>query len=273
MPGCRHAFGTFPRGRNHWSRQGPLNYNFNTVIDFNGVKTLVASVSREDNKRVRRGKIFSVARSIIHSDGVEGLSLRGLAEQAGVTVPTLYNLIGSRGAILSALCEDALDELDKRLQDVGAQNSGLAQAEAIVVISVELFTSDPKTFRAVFEALEQLTSPRGTTPRAARALARCASLQVNACRTARANGDLCGTLDPRLLGEQILALYRMAMRRWVVREIDGPAFMQHALFGLFTCLLADASPRAASILRGRLKSIQKQLLQEPSTMRSVARSK
>jgi AcrR family transcriptional regulator len=58
---------------------------------------------RERNKSQRRGAIVEAARRLMHDSGNTGFSIRSLAEQAGVSLATLYNLFGSKQAILVAL--------------------------------------------------------------------------------------------------------------------------------------------------------------------------
>jgi AcrR family transcriptional regulator len=214
---------------------------------------------RRRNMDLRRNRILMAARRAIARDGLESMTVRSLAAEAGVTVPTIYNLVGSREDVLASICEAALDELDRRLEAEAGPSRGLSRAEAVVSVSADLFLAEPETYRAVFRAIERQTLQAGMDPRGARSLKRCADLQAQACREAREDGDLAGLLDPELLGEQVLGLYRIALRRWEIGEIDGGAFRRQALYGLFVCLLADATPRAANEIRSRILGLQDQL--------------
>ena len=49
------------------------------------------STLRERNMADRRRRILAAAREIIATRGFDGLAMRGLAEQAGVAVKTLYS--------------------------------------------------------------------------------------------------------------------------------------------------------------------------------------
>ena len=64
--------------------------------------TDVVSTLRDTNMRKRRERILHAARTLIATDGFEALNVRALAAAAGVTVPTLYNLIGRKEAIVVA---------------------------------------------------------------------------------------------------------------------------------------------------------------------------
>ena len=51
----------------------------------------------------RRDRILDAARELISDQGYEHLTMRTLAEASGVTVPTIYNLIGNKDAVLGAI--------------------------------------------------------------------------------------------------------------------------------------------------------------------------
>ena len=50
----------------------------------------------------RRDRILEAARELISKHGSGHLTMRSLAEASGVTVPTIYNLIGNKDAVLGA---------------------------------------------------------------------------------------------------------------------------------------------------------------------------
>lgn len=62
---------------------------------------------REKNKAARIARIVAAAREMIRESGDVGLAMRSLAERSDVSLMTLYNLIGSRQAVLlQILVED-----------------------------------------------------------------------------------------------------------------------------------------------------------------------
>ena len=54
----------------------------------------------------RRQRILAAARAIVAKRGYEALTMRELAQASRVTVPTLYNLIGGKEAVLAAAVEE-----------------------------------------------------------------------------------------------------------------------------------------------------------------------
>ncbi|MGE4607774.1 MAG: helix-turn-helix domain-containing protein, partial [Myxococcota bacterium] len=57
---------------------------------------------RTEQKAERRERILGSAREMIGARGYESLTMRDLARTARVTVPTIYNLIGGKEAVLFA---------------------------------------------------------------------------------------------------------------------------------------------------------------------------
>ncbi len=61
---------------------------------------------REAGKAERRARIIQAARDLLQETGAADLSMRTLAERAGVSPATPYNLFGSKRAILVSVLED-----------------------------------------------------------------------------------------------------------------------------------------------------------------------
>ena len=63
---------------------------------------------------LRRQRILAAARTTLARDGFDALTVRSLAEQAGITVPTIYNLVGSKDDLLRQLIEGLLNRCERR---------------------------------------------------------------------------------------------------------------------------------------------------------------
>ena len=68
---------------------------------------------REEGKNRRRDKI--TAGSILDQSGESGFRMRALAEEAGVSIATPYNLFGSKRAILAAVMDADLSRFKETL--------------------------------------------------------------------------------------------------------------------------------------------------------------
>lgn len=194
---------------------------------------------REFNMAKRRRRILAEARLLITRGGIEALNLRALAAAADVTVPTIYNLIGKKEALVIALFTDALAEIEQRVRSA-AHGSALEVTEAVVAESTGLFAEDENYFRSAFIALEHLDQTQAHHAAAERVYAwgcRMITSGLNACRDA---GLIAGRIPAALLGDQILRGYRSSCRAWACGQLSIEEFRASALSDVYTCLAADA---------------------------------
>jgi AcrR family transcriptional regulator len=84
--------------------------------------TVVTGLSRRD--RVRAATVTEIkdtARRILVAEGPDGLSLRAIAREMGMTAPALYRYFPSREDLVEALIADLYDELTAALQEAGTK--------------------------------------------------------------------------------------------------------------------------------------------------------
>lgn len=107
---------------------------------------------RELSKAKRKSRIVAAAREMIRESGDVAFSMKGLAERAGLSVMTLYNLVGSQQDIVLQICiedmvsttierealqsGDALDEILDMISYIRAAFSGDFQYRKIIVLSL-----------------------------------------------------------------------------------------------------------------------------------------
>jgi AcrR family transcriptional regulator len=85
---------------------------------------------RTSNKRRRRQQILQGAHDLIARDGVRALTMRSLAEESAVSVPTVYALVGGRDDVIAALLDSAVHRFDAGIASLDSR--GLFRATAIV---------------------------------------------------------------------------------------------------------------------------------------------
>ena len=67
--------------------------------------------TRQANKRLRREHIFNIAKRLIAEKGLEDFTTSELAEEAGVTTPTIHNLFGKKSDIIKELVSNLIEEM------------------------------------------------------------------------------------------------------------------------------------------------------------------
>lgn len=199
---------------------------------------------REQSIADRKMRILDAARAIIASDGFDGLTTRGLAQAAGVTVPTLYNLVGDKAAIASAMATRSIEELWERLQ-FNERATPMEMADAILDEAFAQVMDDPQVNCATFIALERMGIAFSYHPTRDDAGAHCARRSVAmvqyACEAAQRLGQLRGKLNAHDLAVQMFAAYRAPLDDWVHGAIDADEMLRRQRTGFYALLAADAS--------------------------------
>jgi AcrR family transcriptional regulator len=106
--------------------------------------------TREDAKEQRRREIVRAARVLMQKTGKTGFSMRALADEAGVSIATPYNLFGSKQTVMFAVLDADLQQYLDRLQRLRADEVDVFFKA--VSLTSSLYASEPNFYRAVLFA-------------------------------------------------------------------------------------------------------------------------
>lgn len=217
------------------------------------VETLGSREStRSKNMAKRRETILREARALIAVEGFEAMKIRDLATRAGLTVPTIYNLVGGKNEILTVIIDEMLAQL-RVIQDQ-AGPSTVEESFAMQINDLaDHFATDEAFFRAAFIAgdrsgLFEQNSDEGI-------FAHFVQQPINACARAVGEGLLRGQIPPEVLGPQIYGCYRLARQDWANGYCDLDGFRKQALIGVSLCLASDAKPAFRERLIDKISSL------------------
>jgi AcrR family transcriptional regulator len=201
----------------------------------------------------RRTRIMLEARALLAQEGFEGLSLRKLADRAGVTVPTVYNLVGGKEQILLELVLEMIAVIKKVLESID-EDEPLTRAEAIVLLAIAEIERAPDFHRAALLAIDAFDRDGAQTDWDS-IEQQAAEMQEEAAKAARRKGLLEGRINANLIAAQIFRTYRSASRDWAFRRCDLVEFRRIALTGVYLGLAADASETFRRVLVRKLKAL------------------
>ncbi len=216
--------------------------------------TLTAQRPRK-GKELRRRRIIAEAQRLIGRDGFDALSLRKLAAAADVTVPTIYNLVGSKEDLLTEIFDQLIDRVEASLNKI-SEDEPLKMAESIVIEAVRLIEDDEPYYRAAHLAMTHL-SLKGDGGEMAALGEKAAQMQVRAVRLAQRKGMLRGDVSAKLLGRHIYKNYSNACNGWLYGECDPTEFRIDALRGVYLHFLTDAADHFRPVLLKRLRSARR----------------
>jgi AcrR family transcriptional regulator len=111
------------------------------------VKTLL----REQNHANVRAAILDAARELFATEGLPGLSMRGLADRVGYTPGTIYRYFADKDDLLSELIEEEVGRLADRLEAAAAaQPDPGRRLDAVALAYVAFGVEHPHAYEASF---------------------------------------------------------------------------------------------------------------------------
>ena len=106
---------------------------------------------REARRRSARDAIVEAAWDVVRSDGLAGLSLRELANRAGITTPTVYAYFPSKNAIYDAMFYQAATQFAGRMSEPFDTEDPPAILAGGVRRFLEFCTSDSARYQLLFQ--------------------------------------------------------------------------------------------------------------------------
>ena len=193
--------------------------------------------TRQANKKLRRERIFNIAKRLIAEKGLEDFTISELAEEAGVTKPTIHNLFGKKSDIIKELVSNLIEQMQDN--SLNPPIDPIENAKFFVDNVVALFEQDTDFYRAAFMSAEQVklfdpTIPDGLFQRAQ---------QLAAPRKEwYESGLLLGNIEPSTIMKRVHNSNRLGRIDWVSGYIDLNQFRHQVLEGILLAYASDASP-------------------------------
>ena len=200
---------------------------------------------RAQRKAERRDRILQALLRLLASRSDEQISNVELAERAGVTPPTIYNLVGNRSRALVML----LNALMREAADHVGSLSGLPpleRAERLGDFLVERLTDREEAYRQVVRKVNALDLRQGAAydPRPLDLLLPLAHEAVEA-------GCFSPGVSPSLVARRWFYALAGAMVTWSVGALDARQFAAEAKLGFHSVVAALGADthRSASLAR------------------------
>jgi AcrR family transcriptional regulator len=183
---------------------------------------------RERKKQETHQRLVKAALRLLQEQGYDETTVEQIAEAADVAKGTFFNYFETKDAILPALVEWQLKELEAALMpEQGAPASPVARIKLALCLVAEDPLSDPAMARRLFAAQRH---PMDLRP--VYVLAKVLSEQV---RQAQAVGEIRTDLDPILLGGMIRGLFFQQLMMW--HHNYRPALLPEMLCTMIDLLL------------------------------------
>ncbi len=236
-------------------------YQFDTMLQENTDEKQSPTGRRERNVEARRQQILQAARVLLSRGGLGALSMRKLAEEASLSVNTLYNLWGTREEILKALTLDARDRMEASLPKNASPDDPLDYCRSLVQHNVRGMCRQSELFRPMI--LAWLEGEIAGHPAPVEHMAHSIGILSQVIRMARKRGFLDTALKSEQVAWQIQHGAQFAQLQWALGRIDDAHFEARALYGLNLAFLGLVKEERRPEIQAKLKGLERKLRMSP----------
>ncbi len=212
---------------------------------------------REQAKAERRRRIVGAARDLIRETGTTDLSMRSLAQRAGVSLTTPYNLFGSKRAVVLAVLEDERD-FANRFERLATDNS-LERIFAAHDLAFGYYARDPGFYRAIWRALLNTTGADETGLATPERLAQSRAIWTGLLGAARADGYLDPPVSIASLERTLSHIAGGALLSWTMGGIATDRLGPSVGLGYALCLSGLATEAGRPRIAERLARYRAEL--------------
>jgi AcrR family transcriptional regulator len=188
-------------------------------------------------KAQRRTRIINAAEVLVRTTKSTNFSMQKLAETAGLSLATTYNLIGSKATVLYILLNRSGDLLSEQTSRVRISGSPIDQIERSTILAVDFFSQDPGFYRPLMQFLLGVPDPVHRPAFMKRAF----DMWIETTRPLGQQFAFPNNITPKDLARVLNITFTGALDLWVHEELDDKQFqaqMSQALW-LFLSTLAD----------------------------------
>ena len=212
----------------------------------------LGNTTRQANKKLRRERIFNIAKHLIAAKGLEDFTISELAEEAGVTKPTIHNLFGKKSDIIKELVSNLIEQMQGN--SLNPPIDPIENAKFFVDNVVATFEQDTDFYRAALMSAEQL---RLFDPRIPDGLFQRAQQVAAPRKDWYEAGLFLGNIEPSTIMKKVHNSNRLGRIDWVSGYIDLNQFRHQVLEGILLVYASDASPEFHVRLSKEIKRLSK----------------
>ena len=193
--------------------------------------------------------------------------MRKLAEEAQLSVNTLYNLWGTREEILRALTLDARDRMQASLPIEASPEDPIAYCRTLVGATVQELCRQHEFFRPMI--LAWLEGEIAGEPSPIEPMEQSIGMLSQIIQMARKNDLLECPMKPEQVAWQIQHGAQFASIQWGLGRIDDVQFEARALYGVNLAFLGMVHEERRPEIQSKLKEVERKLRMSPANRQSA----
>ncbi|WP_257556816.1 TetR/AcrR family transcriptional regulator [Sphingobium sp. CFD-2] len=183
-------------------------------------------------KSKRRDDILAAAEALIRSTGSTDFSMKELAEAAGISTYTTYNLIGSKSTVFYILLNNSIDQINLKRLISGSDHDPVSQIFFAGSAVAEVFDADAEFYRPLMRHLLGVLDPIHRPAYMKRAF----EYWLAAFAPIEEAGLLRDGVTAMSLARTVQVFFTGAIDFWVHAEVTGEELRQQIKLGLAICL-------------------------------------
>jgi AcrR family transcriptional regulator len=173
----------------------------------------------ETRQQRTRAEILAAVGEIIAADGLDGLTMRKLAERAGVAVATLYNQFTDREGVIVAFVANGIDQLQFELDEQPAADP-IDGTRVLFAALDETISAQVHVWRPVLAALQTIDD----SPRLGSLGDRIVTAIEHDLAKAQATGLFVTPCDTDRLAWHVFVGWMRGLERWANCTIDWDVY-------------------------------------------------
>jgi len=184
---------------------------------------------REKGKARRKERIIQSAKRLLAAGGIEALSTRKLAEEAELSVHTLYTLVGSKEQILEAVMEDNHNRVLGDILEINEQHP-IEKMFAIVESTYKIIAEDSAAQKPLMRVLMTLFYEGNLNPNPWWMLAQEKGWMENAVAEAIRQKLLRADFPAGAIADLLMKIYLANLREYLFDKTDLERFRSATVF-------------------------------------------
>jgi AcrR family transcriptional regulator len=200
---------------------------------------------RSQQKAERRSRILDAAREIIAMRGYETLTMRELARVARVTVPTIYNLIGSKDEVVRAAVQEQTAQFIRGIES-SPRETPASRMLSVVNLCIDELLRQPGYYRSLLQLFFSAEGGEGLRDSVTRSI----SEQFERALLEMAEADeLASWTDVHALADRLGSHVRITTIEWADGSLDAEQLRASTLYGSCLLLLGASRGRSAEEIK------------------------
>lgn len=194
-------------------------------------RTILEDLPRRRDKEETRGKVVDAARSLFAREGFQRVTIRMIAEEAGVATGSVFITFTSKDELCDEIIIEYLTELAARVGSAASQSTGKPVQARLAAIGEALLADPPERLPFIRETIATSWTRTECAERKVRAASAPINEAINAVLThGCSTGELGAKLDRSLATEMFIcvmfsnlktALYEGASHAQIRQRIGG----------------------------------------------------